>query len=474
MKRIIAVLLAACLLILSGCSGRDEEIKPAPENPAVYDPSSPVTITLAEYAANPERSQALRLIADKYQYDHPNVKIEIVDMPEDAEEAQGLLKQDGIDIFEVDDQTGTWFIKNGQAADIAKYIDLWDENYTLTISARWITYYYSLQEAYFIPSTISQKAMYYRKDLLEEYGDRTENELKEIIIPRFFETIYNISQRVMEAGAVDYGLLLPLGEKDRSVIADYIMWSHVGLENIANRSAAYFQEDESDKTIFSLPQTESALEYMKSVYDNLGPKEAIDWDDEDLAKQFSQGKAFAIIADSKAIPIIESGPLEDDQWVVYSLPLGGERQSGIGVLENEYTGWAINSDSEKQEVAAAFLLYLSNSDNSTYLAKMLGDVPIHSDAIELDNYYSDSHFSGFQMQASRAANGQYHFDQPPRSYDAYGYDYFEKTDEMYKRFLTGELEAKTLMGELDAYWISAFDAEGQLWKSAAPKENSGA
>ena len=452
MKRFL--ILTVCLLFagLTACGKKEEEPYIEPEPVAVYNPEKPTTLVLAEYGNNNKRSEALRLIADKYEYDNPNVTIEMIDFPKSLDEGQRILQAgDKIDIFEVNDSTASSFINSGHAAEITDYTDEWMDGYTISIGAKWSMHYYDRDRTYFIPNTIFGKALYYRADLLEK---------EELPIPRFFHTVDSFGKQVMENEGVEYGLVMPLAEENRYKIADYFIWSNVGMGNIADIGNAYFVKDDSSKTVFSLPAAKDALETLKKLYSTLGPSSALEMSDEDTAQIFADGKTFMAISDSKGIDVCES-KLDDDDWIVYPLPLGA---ADLGVIPNEFQGWAINSGAENEPAAGGFLLYLSNSDNTTYLARLTGSIPIHSDAIELDKFFSDSHFSGFQLLANRAAIGLYHYVDAPKKYDAF-LEYEAEINERYGAFFRGEVEAEELLSELDAYWTKAYEDEGQLWKT---------
>ena len=501
-KRLLLLLTGAILLqSLAGCTGNplEESSEPytEPTPQAEYDPARPTHLTVAAYEEDPQRNEVLRQIADKFEYDHPNVTIEIEAFPMDLDEGmQRLSAQEEIDIFEVNDHTATAFDNEGFSADLNSYIMGWEEGYSLTIAAKWAMYFGSVDRAFFIPSEIYTKALYYRADLLAE---------EELSIPRFFSTVLSSGEQLQESGKVDYGFVMPLNETDRYQIADYFIWSTIGLGRIANVGAAYYVRDDSPETIFSLKGAEEALYTMKTMYDRLGPASALSMDDGEVMKAFMEEEAFMVLSDSRSLKdyekrgadgnwvdgtvadpppdtgetgespsqarseaeegeaLPEEGGMKPQDWVVYPMPLG-DGDPNIGILSNEYRGWSIAENAPDQETAAAFLLYLSNSDNNTYLANLRGAIPIHSDAIELDSYFSDSHFSGYQLLADRAAIGLYHYVQPPKAYRCFT-DYEGMANERYEDFLKGEVDAKTLLAELDAFWREAYETEGQRWAS---------
>lgn len=134
-KRILAVTLAVASLlitILTGCGGKD-----------VSDDT--ITITMVESITSAERTAILREIADKYEAEHENIKIEIVSPPTESADAkitQMLMDGEKVDIVEVRDFTLTQFGTNGWLADIEKYINNWDEKESLewiATATRYIT-----------------------------------------------------------------------------------------------------------------------------------------------------------------------------------------------------------------------------------------------------------------------------------------------------------------------------------------------
>lgn len=84
MKKTLAILLAALMLLgcLTACGSQTATDTPAAsaantgktESPA----NSQVTITMVESLTSPERTQLLRGMADAYEAEHPNVKVEII------------------------------------------------------------------------------------------------------------------------------------------------------------------------------------------------------------------------------------------------------------------------------------------------------------------------------------------------------------------------------------------------------------
>ena len=143
-KKTLAVLLSAAMLAggLSGCS------KPAADNKAysantAKDTEAPkadggITITMVESLTSPERTKLLRSMADKYEADHSDVKINIISPAQesaDAKIAQMMQGGEKIDIIEIRDHTLRTYVTNNWLVNMQPYIDNWDEKDTLSGAA---------------------------------------------------------------------------------------------------------------------------------------------------------------------------------------------------------------------------------------------------------------------------------------------------------------------------------------------------
>ena len=112
-KRLLALGLTSVLLVssfMTGCGSKGETSE-----------EGTVTITMVESITSTERTAILREIADQYEAEHENIKIEIVSPPTesaDAKISQMLMDGDKVDIVEVRDFTLTQFGTNGWLADI--------------------------------------------------------------------------------------------------------------------------------------------------------------------------------------------------------------------------------------------------------------------------------------------------------------------------------------------------------------------
>lgn len=456
MKKALAILLLTVLLVsVSGSCGSGNEQNAASvqqETPAapVFDQEREITVTLAQTETDPERTALLRLIADKFEYDNPNITIVIQTLSKDPAEGKKQIQTGGIDLFEVDQNTLSQYAKAGLLTDLGGYMSNWDENSTLSSVSKNICKAYDAAP-YFIVHSIYTKALYFRKDWLKEQGHEA--------APRYYDTWYEVAALFTDPDAGRYGLVMG-GRDAAAALGDTMIWSTAGKQNIANIFAGYFVQDSSEQTVFSLPQAQLALEQYQSLYQDAMPAEVLNWTQEQAAESFSKGEAAMLVADSRVIPLLNE-TLEDDQWSIARLPQGPEK---IGIQSTEFSGWALAENSAEQDAAAAFLLYLSNTDNSTKWARELNAFPTHTDATIAEDYFNSTQFSGFVDLFEKVSVGSYYFAERPLLYDA-AIGYAAKANAWYADFLSGKESAASLLQELDSYWTAAYRQEGQLWKS---------
>lgn len=459
MKKALAIVLSAFILAGSGAgcgtAPRDTQTSAVQEvHTQSFDRDREITVTIAQADTAYGQDKLLRLIGDKFEYDYPNVTIEIVTLPKETAQGIARIKNGGIDLFEVDSSNLQQYGDADLFTDLAGYLANWDENSTLSGVSKAMSKAYD-GEHYMLAHSYYTNALFFRKDWLLEKGQEA--------APRYYDTWQEVAAMFTDASAGTYGLVMG-GKDTAAALGDTMIWSTLGRQNIAAVFAGYYVQDESGKTVFSLPGAETALQVYEKLFSETMPLEALNWTQEEAAAHFAKGEAAMLVADSRAIPII-SEELSDSQWAVARLPQGPEK---IGIQSTEFAGWALAANSPEQDAAAAFLLYLSNTDNSTQWARETYAYPVHTDAIITDDYFSDTQFKGFVDLMEKVSTGAYFFAEIPLMYNA-SIDYRETANTWYTEFLSGTISASGLLSKLDNHWISAYQAEGQLWESK-PKE----
>lgn len=460
-KRTLPILLVCvCMLsaVLSACGGSapvTKESSPAPSKPELTQ--EPVSITLAERFVSEGRTAILREIADKYEADHSNVKIEIQTLETQAE-MEGALRNGEADIAELSDQTLFEYADARLLADISSDLKYWDETYTLTAAAQDVLGSYDYDAIYFVPHTLYQLALCYRTDWLEAAG------LQEHLLATW-EDIYGFGKSTMESGRSEYGLLMNF---DGGVyhFADMLMWSYLGNWKMVAPYQSYYQMGNSSDTIFTLDETKEGLDMFAKLMDELLPNLDNEASGAGAAEAFIDGLAPMMVADPSDIYAIEHS-MDKNLWA--EIPLPTSKNSNQSFFSNGFDGWGLSADADDRDFAADFLLYLSNSDNNTYFVKNTGGIPVHTDATEKDEFFIDTGLNVYMVLSKRP--GTYQFATPPKMYDAFE-AYEQEIGEKYEQLLSGGLPAEELLSYLDSYWRAAYEAEGQLWPVIEIKSSS--
>lgn len=443
-KSLVAMLLAATLVV-SACG--------APAAPATGTEAAPsggsgkqVSLRMVESLTSPERTAVLRGIADKYEAQNPNVKIEIISPPlegADQKIAQMLMNKQPMDVVEVREQTATQFVNNGWIAPMDKYVEAWEEYDTLTQAAKdSITLIGG--KAYLIPYGFYQRALFYRQDWFKEAG---------LEVPKTWEDIYESGKKLVDPAKNRFGWSFR-GAKGGFFYADMFYWDYLGFDKIAHPTGGYFTKD--GKTIFSTPEAKEALEFYKKIFTDISPKDSIAWGFSEMVQGFMGGTTAMLVQDPEVVASCAAS-MKEGEWGVAKMPVG---PSGQSMFPNGYAGWGITSFTENPDIAADFVLFLSNAENNTDFARQYSTIPIHSTAPDMDSYFKEGPFATYMEMAKEP--DVYKFVSAPQQYAAFA-EYFATIDQMYQKYLTDAITADDLLKYLDEYWSKALADEGQLW-----------
>lgn len=406
-----------------------------------------ITITMVESITSTERTAILREIADKYEAEHKNIKIEIVSPPTESADAkitQMLMGGEKVDIVEVRDFTLTQFGTNGWLADIEKYINNWNEKDSLTDSAKEVIYYYN-DTAYLIPYGFYQRGIYYRQDWFKEAG---------IEAPTTWQEIYDAGVKLTDRDNSKYGYSFR-GGQNGYIYADTVMWSYIGADKLDDGRAGYYLKDGKGATIFTLPEAKEALEFYKKMFKDICPSDAVAWGFSEMVQGFVGGTTAMLIQDPEVIATCSSD-MKDSEWALVPYPTG---PSGDAVFPNGFAGWGMTSSCKNPDETADFLLYLSNTENNTYFAKNYSTIPIHSTAFE-DSYFTEGAFAMYKTMLEDSDT--YNHASAPQMYEAFS-TYTTQVDTMYQKYLSDKITVDEMLKWLDNFWTEAYKTEGQLW-----------
>lgn len=457
-KKTAAVLLALAVAAsaLAGCAAQETQ----PVSEAVEYPEndgSAASLTLAGVGLSEGRLAVLEEIAGKYRADFPNTQIAVRSF-ETADQVKEALRSGEADIGQVESFDLPSWAKEGLLADIYPAgLETWDERSTLTAAAKQAVYFMGAERCYAIPFDFNQDMLFYRSDRFDAYNEGREKDLARC---RSWDEIAG----GVVAGQTLIGAAEKLGEEGKLAFAgkdklplyfDAILWSALSQGYISSSSAGYFSAVKNHVTVFSLDQADEGVKQFSRVL-NASLPEALDWTENQAVEAFAEGKASMLLASRSAASVLKDA-LGEGTWDVAAFPRG---LLGSAVFTDEFSGWGVSAKAQSPEIARHFLLYLSNGDNNTHFAKECGTLPIHLDALGME----DSLLEGNRaVEADMIKHGDwYRYVGIPVMYEACG-QWRQAEDEALRRFIAGGISQQELLEELDAYWSGAFQTEGKLW-----------
>jgi len=365
-RRILAV--ALCLMlalpIAAGLAGEEK-----------------ITLTMVESLTNPERTKVLREIADAYQELNPNVVIEIISPPLDGADQkiqQMLVNKNPMDIFEVRDLTVAQFTANNFIEPLDEYIADWKDFGTLVENAK-ITATLVGDKYYMIPYGFYQRMMYYRADWLEEAG---------IAVPTTLSELYEAAKAITDPSIGRYGWTLRGVSGGWGFVADLVR-ARLGDKVVDLRDPNY---DVEGKSIYLSEDAAAVFQFIKGLYSDTSPKDAIAWGFQDQCQAFCTGVTAFLFQDPEVVAICEKD-MDEGTWATAALPVDDiSNQYPIGV---GYAGWGIPSHSEYKQEAADFIMFLSNPENNVKFCRQYSVIPIHTNAADMDSFFKSGPFAPY-------------------------------------------------------------------------------
>lgn len=432
-KLVSALLVVIMLLSLTG---------------AAFGSGEPITLRLVESLTSEPRTAVLREIADNYEKENPNIKIEIISPPfegADSKISQMLATGQPLDIVETREQMITMFSNNGWIIPLDEYVASWEGKETLS-GAAVDSMTLIGGKAWIIPSGFYQRCLFYRKDIFDAAGLQP---------PKTYDELLEVGKKLTNKEQNKYGYAFRGGNGGNQYYeVEALSW--LGFDKLAHSSAAFYLKDGNGATIFTTPEAKEALEYHKKLYLEASPSDSVTWAFSEMVQGFINGTAAMLIQDSEVIATCQA-ELKDGQWWTAPLPVG---PSGQSVSPNGYSGWGVTSYTPNTKEAVDFLLYLSSSENNAKYAKVTALVPIHTSAVE-DPFFREGPFAAYMEMASKS--DVYKYAVRPQMYQAFS-SYKEEIDQEFQKYLKDQITADDLLTHLDRIWSEAYAQEGQLWK----------
>ncbi len=345
---VLVPFLIAAMFLVTGCP--EEEVVP-PVDPNDEPPDEPpvdeIVITVAGGAVGMELELTQRL-AEAYTEEHEGVTVEVLDTPDDATERLGLYLQffeaqsGEVDVYQID------VIWPGDLAE--HFVDLYDYGAGEVVDAHFpeIVENNTVDGALIgIPWFTDAGLLYYRTDLLEEYG---------FDVPETWDDLEEAAQVIQD------------GERAENPDFQGFVWQGNAYEGLTTNALEWIDSNDGG-TIVSPDQVitinnERAIEIVDQAAGwggTISPEGVTTFAEEDARAVWHAGNA----AFMRNWPYAYALSAQEDSAVtdvfnVTSLPAGasGEGSATLG-------GWqlAVSRYSEHPEVAADVALYMANYES---------------------------------------------------------------------------------------------------------------
>lgn len=213
---------------------------------------------------------------EAFERENPNIKIELVELPDGTNEkyeimSQALSLEDGnIDIVDSDVIWPSIFVNAGWIEPLDSYFteaEL-DQLLTSAVNAGKIG-----DQLYGIPYRIDSGMLYYRKDLLDKYGQT---------VPKTWEQLIQVSKEIMPHEEDVYGIAGSWA-KFEGLTCNYLefLWGYDGEVLNAN-----------GESTMGTPDAEKALSVMAGLINehHVAPVEVVDFKSGDVRDMFMDGR----------------------------------------------------------------------------------------------------------------------------------------------------------------------------------------
>lgn len=459
-KKGLALVLGLALSIglLWGCAPQEEE----PSEPSQAESLVPLentggkaSLTLAYSDLGDSYVQVLEEVIAKYRADFPNTEIQLKPCDTPAQ-VQALLRDGGADLAQVADTDQAGYVGQGLLLDFAPYMKSWKGGDDLTNGARQALRSMGAGHAYLLPADCSQEILYYRADWVETYNEPLHQDDK--VYLRNWNQLERTRDLLGDQGALAIG-----GKGKLSFYFDAMLWSRLGRGSMLDPAAAYFAQEEGE-TLFTQEGAEEVAEQFKATFDNAALAGCAGWTEGQAVAAFKEGEAGVLLANSsyygELLEALPPGALGTDGFV-------RDRFSGSAVTAFGFWGWGISAYTQDPGTAVHFLTYLSAADNNTYLSKVTGALPIHSEALEMEPSLADG-LRGPEIRMIQLSSERQYALRPTMYQQACG-GFAPLYEEMLEGFLDGEQDAASLLAGLDSFWQAVQEEEGYTWQTEEEK-----
>jgi len=434
MKKFVSALLVAGLSasILAACgSGGSGETAEGTGAEGAAPEEETITLRMIESLTSPARTEILAAMIDRFEEANPNIQVELISPP--FEQADNKIRmmlsaKEELDVLEVRDLNVAEMVNNGYIEPLNQYTSQWADFATLGSVPKSVG---SIgEELYFVPNGLYQRQMFYRKDWFDEKGLQP---------PKTWDELYEVGKQLTDPAVNRYGFSFRGGPGANSN-TDAMVLSFNG-DNV-NLEDSMFTNDGA--TIFSTPEAKSALELYLKIYNDISPKDSINWGFQEQVQAFTSGVTAMLLQDPDVIQTVTES-LPEGTWATAPMPTGPD---GKALIAAGGAGWGIAQHSENKEAAWKLIEFLSSPEENTGFSKDFGLVPVHTTATEDEFFQTGPYRTLIDMSNDPNTFVNY---KPPFAYPGTG-QWGNVAMETGQALLLGEATVDETLAVWDAYW----------------------
>lgn len=419
---------AAASLVLTGCSSSS-----SPEGSAGGGEGGEVTLEMVESLTNPARTELLKTMLADFESANPGIKVNLISPPtEQADQKiqQMLQSGSGVDVLEVRDLTVGPFTNNNWLYDMASATDSWAGFENLTAQAQAVAKTAD-GNSWYIPYGFYGLSLFYRTDMVADAGFDGP--------PKTWDDIVEQAAKIQDPSNNKYGYAFRGGQNSNGQLLSILQ-----AYNIDNLDTTNAFKLTSGETIFSSPESLTAVDKYIELFKTGSPESSISWGYPEMVQGFTNGSTAFLLQDPEVIAAVRDSSLTEDQWSVAPNVLG---PTGKAAWPMATAGWGVAQASEHHEEAVKLVQFLSE-DASTTFAKENSVVPILKEAGE-DEFFKSGPWAAYVTMSNDPET--WIAVEEPRGV-AWWTEWAQKSQDDLQSVLLGDMTTEDMLTGWDKYW----------------------
>lgn len=422
--------ISALALVLSACGSS--------AGGAADSGDEQVTLQMVESLTNPARTTLIKGMLADFEKDHPNIKVDLISPPtEQADQKiqQMLQSGSGVDVLEVRDLTVGPFANNKWLYDMAGDLKGWDGLDKLTDQAKKFTFDAD-GHSYFIPYGFYGLSLFYRTDLVKEAGFDGP--------PATWDDLVTEATKIQDPAQNRYGYAFRGGSNS----AGQLM-SILEAYNADNLDAENAYKVTSGATIFSTPESQTALDKYIELFKTGSPESSVAWGYAEMVQAFTNGSTAFLLQDPEVIATVKDSSLTADQWSVAPNLLG---PTGKAAWPMATAGWGVAQASKHHAEATELVKWLSG-EPSIQFDKENSLVPIQKSASN-DEFFKTGPWAAYVEMTSNPDKWISVIE--PRD-SAWWTEWMQRSESDLQNVLLGKMTTADLLKGWDQYWTDKWN-----------------